>query len=182
MYSLQRVQQLTPNLIIVVFFLGNSVDTLTPRRTLLRWAASETPMNAKTIVLLTILAVAFFGTIGYLTWKKLMKFYPVANHIASESKNPACGAQINEALRSIAEEMGLGYTVERDDYKHIFDSGSMRKGYHRQGIQYFSHFTLIKTQDGCDLRYFKEEQLVPQHEREVLTDARRTLGKCLCVD
>ncbi len=81
--------------------------------------------------------------------------------IADSSKTMQCRDDINGALLAFQREMGLPYQVTSEDYKTIFEKGEIKKEYYRDGIRYSAYFQLSKSNEGCDLVFYKRGKSEP---------------------
>jgi len=101
--------------------------------------------------------------------------------IPPDSQTEACADEVTGALLAFSREMGLAYTVEAGDARSIFQSGQVAKSYFRDGVRYTAHFGLLKTQGGCNLKFFKRSTGQPgQFESTTGSYGTVSLEVCRC--
>ena len=97
------------------------------------------------------------------------------------SKNIECGKDIQGALGTFSKNMDMHYTIGPDDYKIIFDTGQIAKEYDRDGIHYRAFFNILKTKEGCFLKFFKRGTYQPGHHETTMGNYGVVkLNKCNC--
>lgn len=81
--------------------------------------------------------------------------------IAESSKTSECGRDLQRALEAFRHDMDMPFAIGPEDYRAVFQTGAIEKGYYRDGIKITASFHLKKTDTGCFLKFYKRARSEP---------------------
>ena len=101
--------------------------------------------------------------------------------VLDTSKNIECGKDIQVALGTFSKNMDMQYTIEPEDYKIMFNTGQIIKEYDRDGIHYRAFFNMLKTKEGCFMKFYKRGKSQPGHHETTMGNYGTVkLSQCHC--
>lgn len=81
--------------------------------------------------------------------------------IKEDSKNDACKQNLVNALYTFSVDLGLPIQIAEEDAETIFNTGEVSKAYGLAGYSYTAYFGLENGDEGCSLKYFKQDKKGP---------------------